>query len=738
MTLLFKFFILIPLFCISLVGISSSYADDAIEEIIVSSDFREAQLKTISASISVINSDVINQRNSRHLEDLLALAPNVNFAAGASRGKYFQIRGIGERGQFVAPLNPSVGTYVDGIDFTGFGGAATILDIEQVEVLRGSQGTRFGANALAGVINLTSNDPSSENTGYIKTQVGSHRSIALESAMGGALTDSVLYRAAIAQTTSDGFIENITLDKKDTNNIDELTSRIKLRWLASENLTVDITALHLDIDNGYDAFSLDANRKTMSDEPGHDRQKTNAFALNTDWALSEALNMTSIVTTNRSNIEYGYDEDWSYDEFWSSNWDGENDEKYTNGEAVREYQGFDNYNRDIAKDSFEIRILSGPDGRILDSDWLLGIYYQDSSLRLDKNYYGIYRGFEKYAGPEVEPNPFTYDTPKGQGLFDSVYANSSISVFANVETPIKDNLVLTSGLRYENWKSDYSDSKQISGKNDENLMGGKLALELTTNQDNLLYLSLTRGYKAGGFNSEDDLPDESDRHFDTEYQWNYEIGGKVYSPNDDLINHITVFYTDRNDLQLDSSTPVIENGQPVDYVEYTTNAGKGYSYGIEWEMYWQANQNLNITANLGLLKTKITEYANPNSDAFDLQGRAAAHAPEYSFSTSAEYVFNEKLSATLDIQGKDKFYYSDSHNYQSRAYTLINARFAYASQNYEISAFINNVANKDYGVRGFNFGSWDQDPRSDDGHNEVEFQQLGAPRVIGISARANF
>ena len=690
MTLLFKFFVLISLFCISFVGMSSSYADDAIEEIIVSSDFRESQLKNISASISVINAGVINQRNSRHLEDLLVLAPNVNFAAGASRGKYFQIRGIGERGQFVAPLNPSVGTYVDGIDFTGFGGAATILDIEQVEVLRGSQGTRFGANALAGVINLKSNDPSSENTGYIKTQVGSYRSIALESAIGGAITDSVLYRAAIAQTTSDGFIENTTLDKRDTNNIDELTSRIKLRWLASQNLTVDLTALHLDIDNGYDAFSLDANRKTMSDEPGHDRQKTSAFAVNTDWTVSDALSMTSILTTNRSDIEYGYDEDWTGPNFQP------------------DYQAFDNYLRDVAKDTAEIRWLSGPEGQIAGSDWLVGVYHQKSTIDLARDY--------------------TYDS-----LFTSRYKTSSYSLFAQMSTSLQENLALTSGLRFENWKSDYSDSNQIGGNNDENLVGGKLTLELTTEENNLVYLGLTRGYKAGGFNGEVNLPSESLRHFDTEYQLNYEVGGKFYSLDGNLTHHITVFYTDRKDLQLKSSALQSDgNG----WTDFTTNAGKGYSYGVEWEMAWQIDENLSLASSLGLLKTKITEHNNPDPDAFRLDNRATAHAPTYSFATSAKYAFNDKLSATLDIQGKDKFYYSDSHNFQSRAYTLINARFAYTSQSYEISAFINNAANKDYGVRGF--AGWDADPREGEGYDETEFQQLGAPRVIGISARANF
>jgi iron complex outermembrane receptor protein len=689
-----------PMLLSILAGYLSVAQAENIEEIIVNSDFREAELQEISASISVVGSDVINQRNSRHLEDIIALIPNSNYAAGASRGRYFQIRGIGERSQFVAPLNPSVGTYVDGIDFTGFGGAATLIDIDQVEVLRGSQGTRFGANALAGVINLKTNEPSVENKGYIKTQVGSYQSLGVESAIGGALTDSVLYRAAIGRTIADGFIENTTVNKKDTNNIDELTSRIKLRWLASENLTVDFTALHLDIDNGYDAFSLDANRKTMSDQPGHDRQKTNAFAVNSDWNISDALSMRTIVTSNRTDAEYGYDEDW------------------TGPDLQPDYQAFDNYLRDIARDSAEIRWLSGPEGQIAGSDWLLGIYYQKSTIGLTRDYDGFWG---------------EYDISE---LFNSDYKTSSTSLFVQSNTPIKDKLALTSGLRFENWKSDYTDSNTISGKNDENLFGGKLALELTTDLDDLLYISLTRGYKAGGYNGEVNLPSESLRRFDTEYQWNYEVGGKFYSPDGNLTNHITAFYTDRKDLQLKSSTAVTNEGGATSFIDYTANAGEGVSYGVEWQMDWQPVADLRVSTSLGLLKTKITQHTNPDVDAFNLQGRAAAHAPEYNFATSANYAFNEKLSITLEVEGKDKFYYSDSHNYQSQAYTLINARLAYATHNYKISAFINNVANKDYGVRGF--AGWDADPREGDGYDETEFQQLGAPRVIGISARANF
>ena len=711
----------VPVYLYALLGASLVNAETSIEEIIVSSDFRQEQLKNIPTSITVIDSEIIDQRNSGHLEQILALAPNVNFAAGASRGRYFQIRGIGERSQFVDPLNPSVGTYVDDIDFTGFGGAATLLDIDQVEVLRGSQGTRFGANALAGVINLKTADPSAESMGYIKTSASSYNGRNLETAFGGAVNDQWLYRVATGKTLSHGFITNTTLDRKDTNNIDELTSRLKLRYLAADNLTIDFTALHLDIDNGYDAFSLDGNRNTLSDEPGHDRQNTTAFAVNTHWATSDAYSMKTIITSNRSDTEYSYDEDWSYLDLWVDTMDGADTE---------EYQGFDSYQRDISRDSAEVRWLSGPSGKVLNSDWLIGIYRQNSNIKLLRSYVGIYRGYFNSDDPADYVN---WDTPREWGLFDSEYDTETTSVFAQAKTPLHNNLNLTSGLRYESWKSEYTDSNAITGKNSENLLGGKLALELTTDTDNLLFASLTRGYKAGGFNSEEDLPSENYRQFDTEYQWNYEVGAKLYSPSGVLSNSITAFYVDRKDLQLKSS---IYDESQNKWIEYIANAGTGYSYGVEWEMTFQPQDNLRIASSLGLLKTKITEHNNADPDAFNLKDREVAHAPEYSFATSMQYDLTEKLTATLEVEGKDKFYYSDSHNYQSQAYTLVNARLAYQANGYQLTAYINNATDKDYGVRGFS--GWDNDPRTGEGFDETSYQQLGAPKVIGLSVRADF
>ena len=126
-----------------------------LEEIVVTAEFRDTPLMQQAASTSIVSSDDIYDRAAQHLEEVLNLAPNVNYASGASRARFYQVRGIGERSQFVEPLNPSVGVLVDGIDFSGLGTAGTLFDVSQVEVLCGPQGTLHGANALAGLINIT-------------------------------------------------------------------------------------------------------------------------------------------------------------------------------------------------------------------------------------------------------------------------------------------------------------------------------------------------------------------------------------------------------------------------------------------------------------------------------------------------------------------------------------------------------------------------------------------------------
>lgn len=685
----------LALACLSVSAFSAAQvsAEVTLDKVTVTADFRQSDLSDLPASVTVINKQQLKEKNAQHLEDIIAATPNVNLSAGASRGRYYQIRGTGERSQFIQPLHYSVGTYIDGIDFTGISAAATLLDVEQVEIFKGSQGTRFGSSALAGVINITSTEPSQDSKGYFKAHGETYNGWGLQAAHGGAISDSLLYRAAIGKTVSDGFTKNTTLDKKNTNNIDELSSKLKLRWLATNDLTIDASALYLDVDNGYDAFSFDENRKTRSNQPGHDRQETKALSLSSDWKINNIVSLRSIINSAKNNIEYGFDEDWASPTLQPA------------------YQVFDNYKRDDKRDSLELRLLSGEQGQVLSSDWLVGFYAINNQHDLNRNRTGDTR-------------------------FNSEYSTQSKSIFAEINSHLSQQLTLTSGLRYENWQSDYDDSKNIAGDNKEDLFSAKLTLEYTTDNGQLLYSSITRGYKAGGFNSTDDLPNEDDRSFDTEYQINYEFGGKFNSLNGTLNNSFAIFYTDRRDLQLKSSIQKPQPDGSVTFIDYTANAGKGFNYGLEFQSNWQATDQLSLMASLGLLKTEITEHKNADPDAFDLKKRAQAHAPSYTFATSAKYSFSNHLYTKLEVEGKNKFYYSDSHNSESNSYKLINTRIGYKMTDWEVALYGKNLTNEKYGVRGF--AGWDADPRTGPGFDETEFQQLGAPRVIGVDAQFDF
>jgi len=350
---------------------------NSLQEVVVTATFRERDILTVPASLTVLDQQVIAERGAEHLQDILNAAPNVNFASGASRGRYLQIRGIGERSQFVDPVNPSVGMLIDDIDVSGMGNAATLFDVRQVEILRGPQGTRFGANALAGMVNIRSNDPTEEFEALVSSGYGNYDSWNMGTVVSGPLAKGLLGRLAVQQKRSDGYIDNDFLDRDNTNNIDELSTRGKLRWLASDDLSIDLTGIYVDIDNGYDAFSLDNTRHTLSDQPGHDRQETAAFALASTWAGHRAFTLKTIVSWSDSNLEYGYDEDWSYNGLCAGTpCDG------------WEYSSTDNYRRDREASRFEMRFTSTEAGQLAGhTDWVAGVYYDQKDEDLTREFF---------------------------------------------------------------------------------------------------------------------------------------------------------------------------------------------------------------------------------------------------------------------------------------------------------------------------------------------------------------
>src|SRR5512138_3591438 len=144
-----------------LYGASVLAADSQVlEEVVVTATLRQQTLVDTPVSITVLDRRTLQDAGRQHFEDVLAAVPNLNWAGGTSRPRFFQIRGVGEREQYEGAPNPSVGFLIDDIDFSGLGMPATLFDVGRIEVLSGPQGTQHGANALAGLIVVRGEEPS--------------------------------------------------------------------------------------------------------------------------------------------------------------------------------------------------------------------------------------------------------------------------------------------------------------------------------------------------------------------------------------------------------------------------------------------------------------------------------------------------------------------------------------------------------------------------------------------------
>lgn len=683
---------------------SSSFAEntkqDSIEldPVVVTSDFRSEKLSKTSNTVSILNYEKLADKSSAPFESVIGQVPNINFTSGASRAHYIQIRGIGERSQFISPINPSVGLIIDGIDMSDSALALTMWDLYQIEVLKGPQGTTFGSNGMAGVVNLISNEPTNYTQGSIEATYGNYDTRAMGFAVGGPIIENkLLTRISTYLNKSDGFIENDYLNKDNTQNIDELTSKVHFKYLSSDNHTIDLNFMHVNVDNGYDAFNFDNSRVTQSDEPGTDAQETNAVALKSTYQISRTVHLESKATFSKSDSTYSYDEDWSYIGF-----------------DPIEYSSFDEYLRDREKVDLDFRLISDEDGRIFNNstDWTVGLYYKNSKEDLKRNN--------------------TY--------FDSSYISSfdteNYAVYSQLDSSLTDKLILTTGLRVENWDAKFSDSDNLNINTDEILLGGKIGLSYQENENSLYYITLSKGYKPGGVNPDNSLPSYA-RDFKTEHLWNLDIGRNFSNFDNRLKTRINAFYGIREDQQVKSSYGIFnEETQRMDWKDYLANAAKGSYYGLEIQTNYYPNDSLHLFANLGLLKSEFDEYENPDPDSIDLEGRAPAQSPEYQYNVGFDFMLLNNIQFKADVEGKDSHYFSNSHNEESSAYTLLNTSISYFGDDWTITLWGKNLTDEIYETRGFYFEPFGNNPAN--GYIPEEYTQLGDPRTFGITLRYDF
>jgi outer membrane receptor protein involved in Fe transport len=678
----------LTLLAASIILSNSTYADELedVERITVSSGFRSLNIQNLPASVSVIPEVLIKDRQAQHLEQILNVAANVNFASGASRGRFIQIRGIGERSQFSEPLNPSVGLLVDDFDFSGIAAVGTLFDVEQVEVMRGPQATEFGASAMAGVISIKTAEADEDQETKLSATLADHGTWSLGAATGAAIADNLFYRVAIQQFQSNGFVENTFLKRDDTDNLDELTARFKLKYLPSDTLTIDMNYQYFDIDNGYDAFSLDNDGKTLSDEPGFDRQETHAFGVkarqDNDWGQ-----LMVIVNHTTSDLAYGYDEDWTFDGF------------HPNG-----YSSFDQYNRDVDTTTLDLRLLSGLESNLFEgkTQWVLGLYAKTSDQNQLRQY--------TFANAD----------------FTSNYEPKNFALYGQTDTQLNEKFNLSVGLRLDKFLLDYSDSNNFVSSSDETMLGGKVVLDYSLDSANI-YASVSRGYKTAGFNPDERVSDEN-RIYDPEFNWNYEFGIKGNLEDVGASVRMAVFYMEREDTQVSDFDTLLRDDGSTDFIDVIGNADTGTNWGVEIESAWQLNDAWSVAANFGFLDATFSEYEL--ADGSFVEKQEQAQAPKHTLNIASQFYFNDHLSWRLEMDAKDSFRFSDGHDERSPSYQLVNTSLTYALEAFKFTLWAKNLFDEVYYVRGF--GGFSNDPR--DGYSEPEpYFQLGDDRQVGIS-----
>ncbi len=657
----------------------------------VRGELREQSIDTTSLSVTVIDPADARQTVVNHLEEVLGWVPNVNFASGASRARFLQIRGVGERGQFSEPLNPSVGVLLDGVDLSGIGTAATTYDVEQIEVFRGPQGTLYGANALAGIVNVVSNDPTAEFYSRVDLDLGNYDEIGIGAVLSGPMAQQLSGRLAVRQYGSDGFIDNQFLGVDDTNDRDELTVRGKLLFQPSERSELMLTVGFIDIDNGYDAFSLDNDRNTLSDAPGFDRQETLYASLQIDQALANGMTLGGYVAHADTDSDYGYDEDWTFAGF----------------DPIG-YTSTDRYQRDRQTTSVDLRLLSPDTLQLFDrnADWVLGVFGLTQDVDLQRTY--------TFADAD----------------FFSDYGVDRYAAYGELGLQLTDSLRVAGGLRLERLEVSYADSSGVSFKPVDTTVGGRFVVEYTTPGEQLLYGTLSRGYKSGGANADGTLPEEL-REFDLEELWNVEVGFKGGYADGRGSLRASAFLMKRDNVQSSASFVQVREDGSAEFISYISNAPEGTNFGAEIETRFVVSPSFTLFASAGLLEAEYDNFVNASGN--DLDGRDQAHAPNYQFFAGIEISPVERWFARVELEGRDAFFFSDSHNERSRSYELLHASVGYEGDFWHAKLWARNLTNQETFVRGFQFGN---DPR--DFYTTREFTQLGEPRRVGLSLGVEF
>lgn len=700
----------------------SAATETIIEDVVVTAERRSEGLQNVPIAITAISGDTLQEAGVTSVGELVQLTPSLQF--GERFGNVFiAVRGIGQAGQDIGSQS-GVTVSQDGVPLLNhFMMDGTFLDVSQVAVLRGPQGTFEGRNATGGAINVYSNQPTDEFAGSVAVTAGEYERLGVRGFVNAPLiSDRLMARVAFQKEEAEGWLRNefLGIDKNDT----DLTQvRASLLGKVTEDFTVR-AIFEATQDRGNPAFATVLGR-ARPDKPtavealglprndldnrvvymNHTDQRdteNNKAILTANWNVNPGLAITSTTGYIRHDLVMtDTDNDGTTGDF--------SDFPYI---AIRVNQ--------FTQDLTATADLSST------TDLIVGAFYMNGES----------------SQPLILSVPPTLIAAFS---YHPVETLDSYAVYAQLRHQLTDSVRVTAGGRYTIDEKDFEMDSQVLGtsvlRTADDSWGAftpRFVIDYVPNDNTLLYLSASRGFKSGGFNTFGDVSQPVNL-FDPEFVWNYEAGLKASLFDRALRMGVTGFYSDYTNLQ-----QTLFRINPQTNVRYprVENAASASISGVELDLEAIPFRGMRLRASATWLDAQFGHLTSidpiyPERGEQDLTGNSLPQAPEWQLGVSGEYRFpissTLEITARADYKWQNEIYFDLFNNPLNTqdSYGLLNTSVSIGTtdDSWSLTAFIRNAFDERYVSQSVSSAS-DTVP--------ARVGQLGAPSQYGVTLSHRF
>jgi iron complex outermembrane receptor protein len=707
------------------------------EEIVVTAQKRAQSSQDVPIALSAYTGDHLKQIGAADFKGLTNMTPGFSVSGGSDAFPRSYIRGIGSNDTGIG-ADPSVGVYIDGIYASRNGGALTeLMDIARIEVLKGPQGTLFGRNSIGGAISIVTEETSEELNGEISMELGKYDNQHAKGIINLPLIEDTLYlRASGSIQQRDGWQEN-TEGGEYGNSRDRANGRLKLTWLPSEAVEVDFSSNWGRIDEmsaytenmrklslaaGVPAYAPSTSKTGDHTSANGNRDllfrlglKPSANDLTAvEPILERQLRQHSVIVKWEFNDELTLSSLSSYRTFTTTSASDYDGTEYLLGNNDKSIE----FNESISQ---ELRLTSSSD-RL---DWFVGVSAAHERNSMDFTVSLIDAGA---LDPSLAGGPLNNGNPFSESSFVSSSVDS-YALYGDLTWQATDRLNLTFGARYsiDEKEIHYDNPIQTDGAA---LFGGagflmpsglqfvdangipdpsmqerednwsnfspRLVLDYALTESAMVYLSATKGYKSGGFNTYP-TPDPSNflfvtpaatESFDPELATNYEFGIKSTWFDQRLMLNASIFYLNYQDLQV---------RQITNNLVQIKNAGKASNNGMELDIKYLVSENLTLLANATWMDAEYVEYSMGGAD---LSGTPLLFSPNFSGSLALDHSW--MVEGIGDVRSFVSYSYKGKHlvheGIEQEGYAVVDARVALTTEDeqWEFAMFANNLTDKSY------------------------------------------